>query len=238
MKRLAALGMLALAAGCARFPQNPGQTGTHRLIFEMEMDANVRTGAEAGSSGLPYVYLVALRLSTDAAPTTDGPVPVVIPGGNGFVAGNATHYVLWNPLAASEYQVFRFLDASLDSWVQVGTPLASSSALGGSRRLAFEIDLSQIPIQDSTGADIPADQIQSVQVNFLTMNNTNISGGGRIWDGLGNGQIPSEVNRWLTINPQVSRLYTNTTEGSLEPSGDAADPALDLVNWRLEVQRS
>ncbi len=230
---LAALGLLA--AGCARFPDNPGGTGTHRLLVEITLAENARTGS---GGGLPYVYVFAFRLSEDASPTTDGPIPVVTPGGNGFVAGNATHYVLWNPLAASEYQVFRFLDPDLNTWVQTGVPLASDSALGGSRRLAFEIDLSQLPIFDAAGAEIDPDRILAVQMNLLSMNNTNISGGGRIWDALGNGAIPSEVNRWFTFNPQIARLYTNATEGSLEVSGDAIDPSLDITDWRLEVRRS
>jgi hypothetical protein len=233
---LAALGILT--AGCARFPDNPGGTGSHRLLVEIQLAENARTGSEGGGSGLPYVYVFAFRLSQDASPTTGGPIPVVTPGGNGFVAGNATHYVLWNPLAATEYQIFRFLDPDLNTWVQTGVPLASNSALAGSRRLGFEVDLSQLPLFDGAGAQINPDSVLSVQMNLLTMNNTNISGGGRIWDALGNGAIPSEINRWFTFNPQVSRIYTNATEGSLEVSGDAADPSLDITDWRLEVRRS
>ena len=129
MTRLAA--MLALAAmclGCAKFPTVASSDFTKRLVFTMTVDTQLRTGLEEGGSGLPYVYIIALRLSTDANPIDDGPLPVVVPGGNGFVAGNATHYILWNPLASPSYQIWQFQDATLDSLAYYATRCSCSVA--------------------------------------------------------------------------------------------------------------
>lgn len=226
------IALLALAAcGCARFPSGGSAASTTRLIFTYTVQGQIRTGQEQGGAGLPYVYIVALRLSTEANPTTEGPLPIVTPSGNGFVAGNATHYILWNPLANPPYQIFEFDDPNLNNSTQIGVPITFRDVQVGDREIAFEIDLSQLIPE----ADVPT--IQAIQVNFLTMNNTNTSGGGRIWDALGNSQIPSEVNRFFTFDPTFSTTYTDANQGGIEPTGDTADPDLDLDDWSIEVRR-
>ena len=214
MTRLAA--MLALAAmclGCAKFPTVASSDFTKRLVFTMTVDTQLRTGLEEGGSGLPYVYIIALRLSTDANPIDDGPLPVVVPGGNGFVAGNATHYILWNPLASPSYQIWQFQDATLEISFQTGVPISSLPISQGDRTLQFEIDLGQLVLP----ADV--DLYKSVQVNFLTMNSTATSGGGRLWDALGDGRIPTEINNYFLLPLNSADTYSNTNTGSNEPLG-------------------
>ena len=231
MTRLIALLALgALCLGCAKFPKTISSDFTKRLVFTMTVDSQLRTGLEQGGSGLPYVYIVALRLSTDANPIDDGPVPVVVPSGNGFVAGNATHYVLWNPLASPSYQIWQFQDATLDEFFQTGVPISSLPINQGDRTLQFEIDLSQLV----PAADV--DTYKSVQVNFLTMNNTATSGGGRLWDALGDGRVSTEINRFFTFQLNSANTYSNATDGNIEPLGDVADPDLDIVDWSIEVR--
>ncbi|MCU0316072.1 MAG: hypothetical protein MUC92_05725 [Fimbriimonadaceae bacterium] len=228
--RLSWLLALFFLASCARFPQGGVAGQTTRLVFSMNVAGQLRTGLSPGQGGLPYAYLVALRLNTDENPTTQGPIPIVIPSGNGIVAGNATHYILWNPLVAGQYQIWQFRDGTLNESFQTGIPVNFRLVNEGDRSLQFEIDLSQL---------VPTNQvstIRSVQVNFLTMNNTNTSGGGRIWDALGDGVNPSTINSPFLVRLRNSQTFTNSNQGQIEPSLDCPDPDLDITDWSIEVR--
>jgi hypothetical protein len=228
MRRL--LLLLLLLAGCAKFPSTGSSNFTKRLVFTMQVDGALRTGLEQGGNGLPYVYVIALRLSTDPNPPDQGPIPVVVPSGNGIVAGNATHFILWNPLVSPQFQIMQFEDATMNEWFQTGVPINYMNVTVGDDTLTFEIDLSQLV----PAADVPT--IQSVQVNFLTMNNTNTSGGGRVWDALGDSTNPGEINSYFTLQPNSAFTYTNANTGNVEPQGDVVDPDLDIVDWSIEVR--
>ncbi|HXH61872.1 MAG TPA: hypothetical protein VNI20_11005 [Fimbriimonadaceae bacterium] len=219
-----------MLAGCAKFPPTASTNFTKRLVISMTVDGKLRSGLEQGGNGLPYVYIIALRLSTDANPTDTGPIPVVVPGGNGFVAGNATHYILWNPLASPQFQIWQFTDSTLQSSFQTGVPINYTQVQQGDKTMQFEIDLSQLV----PAADVPT--IKSIQINFLTMNNTNTSGGGRLWDALGDENIPSEINRYFTFQLNFANTFTNANTGGFEPQGDVIDPDLDIVDWSVEVR--
>ena len=220
-----------LLVGCAKFPDSGTGGFTKRLIMKMSMDGAIRTGLESGGSGLPYVYIFALRLSTDETPTTTGPLPVVTPGGNGFVAGHCTHFVLWNPLASPQYTIWQFNDeTTLNEWTQIGVPINYKTIAVGDKELECEIDLSQL---------VPAgtvDTIKGIQINFLTMNNTLVTGGGRVWDALGDGRNPGDINRPFLFQPRVSQTFNNTNQSLIEPTdSDCVDPDLDLRDWSVEV---
>lgn len=218
--------------GCAKYPDSGVAGRTKRLVMSMTMTGAVRTGLEVGGAGLPYVYIFAIKLNKEPSPVTDGPFPIVTPGGNGFVSGGCTHYVLWDPLRSPQYTLWRFTDASLSTYVQVGIPLSYTTIAPGAKSLSCEIDLSQL---------VPASEVddyQSAQINLLTMNNTLTSGGGRLWDALGSSSNPVEINRPQIVDLRRAVTYSNTTEGNIEPEGDAPDPDLDLSNWSIEVRIS
>lgn len=219
-----------LLSGCAKFPDNGSVGSTKRLLFSAQVKGALRTGTEPGGTGLPYVYLVAINLSKDDVPTTQGPIPIVIPGGNGIVAGDATHFVLWNPLANPQYQIFKFRTTDLTEYFQTGVPIISTPTNVGDRELQFEIDLSQL---------VPAAEVndyKSVQINFLSMNNTNTSGGGRLWDALGNSNQSSQINSPVTIRLNTPQTVNNQTTAQLEPENDTPDPDLDFIDWSVEVR--
>ena len=233
---LPAFGLAAVVAvslglsGCAKYPDSAGPSTGTRITVRFRTDGPIRTGLEPGSPGLPYVYIVALRLSEDVSPTTDGPLPVVTPGGNGFVAGNATHYILWNPLGSPQYQIYQFRDATLNEWTLTGTPVDTIPVEVGNQEIGFSVDMSQlVPLAD-------LNRYRSVQINLLTMNNTNPSGTGRLWDALGDGRIPSQTNRFLTLRLDADRVYSNISEGNLEPVGDQADPSLDIADVTVAIR--
>lgn len=227
--RVCAVGLALTGAACARYPAAAGPNVGTRMIVSLTVDSSLRTGLEQGGTGLPYVYIVAFRLSEEVSPTSQGPIPVVTPSGNGFVAGNATHFVLWNPLASPAYQLYKFRDASLNEWTLVGTPSNSIPAGVGSRELQFEVDMGQLV------PPIDLNRYKSVQINILSMNNTNTAGGGRLWDALGNGNNVTQINKYLTARTTTNRTYNNATELNVEPKDDCPDPSLDLVDWSVEI---
>jgi len=216
---------LVLAPGCAKFPSGGPGVQTKRLVIRMTVAGRLREG---------YVYVVAFRPSNDLNPTTQGPIPVIsAPWGNGFVAGNCTHFLRWDPLGSPQYSLFAFRDALLNEWFLLGSPLNFVEVPPNGRTLQFEIDLTQI-------APTPADALlyQSVQINFLTMDRVpqGTSGGSKSWDALGNSGIPSEINTPVTIPLLTTGIYDNARFFNLEPSGDNPDPDLDIVDWSVEVR--
>ncbi len=231
MKKLWVL-LALLLAGCAKFPGSGSTVAGTRLIFTMTVDGKFRSGEEEGSNGLPYVYMVALRISTDPNPPDQGPIPVISPPwGNGFVAGNATHFVWWNPQQSPRYSVYKFRDTSLNEYFQVGAPVNYVDVPRGGKRIQFELDLAQL-----AGSSELAAQLQSIQVNFLTMDRIPQSGTQKFWDALGDSRTVTQLNSAITIPLRTSQLYTNERAGDLEPRGDQPDPDLDIVDWSVEVR--
>jgi hypothetical protein len=224
-----ALAAVLLAAGCAKFPDAGAIGATTRLVFTMDVERRIRSGQNAGENGLPYVYVVAIFLSKEDNPSEDGPLPVVVPSGNGIVAGQCTHFVLWYPPQGPEYQIWQFRDAQLNERFPIGVPIRSLEVRPGGKRIQFEIDLSQLV----PAAEVPL--YRSAKVNFLTMNQTNTSGGGRIWDA--RGEFPAQVNRPFRVPLRASRIFRNAQTDAVEPAGDCPDPDLDIVDWTVEVRR-
>lgn len=229
---LLALILFATLAGCARTPAGGGVSTGTRLIFTMRMDSAVRTGTETGSGGIPYIYMVALRTSDQTNPTDQGPIPVVAPPwGNGFVAGNATHFVWWDPTQVNQYTIYRFTDALLNQFAAVGVPVNDLDVRQGDSVLQFEINLGQLEADPVALA-----KLKSLQVNFLTMDRIPQTGSDKLWDAIGDGRLPSQVNHFLTISLLQNGTYTNQRSGEIEPRGDQPDPSLDIVDWSIEVR--
>lgn len=231
MKAWGTLVAAVLLVGCARFPDT-GVSGTTRLTFTLQTVDPIRTGTEPGRPGA-YVYIVALRFSNQDVPTDGGPIPVVAPPwGNGFVAGRATHFMLWDPAAGSAYTLYRFVNpVTLTDWFAVGVPIVSEPVVVGSRRIRFEIELGQLfPVQ----AD--RDALRTMQVNFLTMDRVPSSGSSKLWDALGDSRVPTSVNDFVSIPLRINGTYDNARSGLIEPSGDVSDPSLDLNNWAVDVR--
>ena len=223
--------LLGLVGGCAKFPDVP-DAGNTRLIFTMTVSGAIRTGQEAGGNGIPYIYMVAMRTSTEENPTTPGPIPVIAPPwGNGYVAGNATHFVWWDPTAVNDYLLYKFLDTQLNNRIIVGSPVAVENVGVGSRRIRFELLLTQL-------TDLPADAalLKSLQVNFLTMDRIPQTGTNKEWDALGNSAIPSEINDFIRIPLGRNGIYDNQNSNNLEPAGDQPNPDLDISDWSIEVR--
>lgn len=225
MKLAAACVFACLAASCAKFPASGPGTETRRLVFRMTVAGQLRDG---------YIYIIAMRPSNDLNPTTQGPIPVIAPPwGNGFVAGNAHSFVRWDRLQSPQYNLYAFRDPNLNEWFLRGAPLNYVDVPIDGRTLQFEIDLAQI------AATVPdALLYRSIQVNFLTMDRApqGTSGGSKSWDALGNGNVSSEINSFVTIPLITTGIYDNARFFDLEPAGDNPDPDLDIVDWSIEVR--
>ncbi|HMS55676.1 MAG TPA: hypothetical protein PKA27_09780 [Fimbriimonadaceae bacterium] len=213
---------IAVVSGCAKLP-DVGTGGTSkRLIFTLTVQGEIKSN---------YVYVIALRPSQELNPTTQGPIPVIAPPwGNGFVAGNCTHFVRWDPAQSPRYILYQFRDTNLIDFFQLGVPINYVDVTPGGKVLKFELNLDQI-------APVNPELIQSVQVNFLTMDRVpSGTGGTKNWDALGDGRLPSEINEYITIPLRTSGVYDNTRFGDLEPSNDAPDPDLEITDFEVEVR--
>ncbi|MBS1704424.1 MAG: hypothetical protein JST40_01010 [Armatimonadetes bacterium] len=232
MKWLALACSAILLTGCARLPKNTVDLSSTRIHFKFKVDGRIRTGSEQGGSGQAYIYMVALRLSEEENPTDTGPIPIIgPPWGNGFVGGNATHFVQWDPAQANEFTIYKFINSDLLQWQTLGYPVAFQPVVQGTSWIEFEVALSQLE-PDATQAA----KIRSVQVNFLTMDSAPQTGNSKLWDALGDGRLPSEINQYLVIPLRANGLYTNQRAGGIEPVGDQIDPDLDMSDWSVEVR--
>jgi hypothetical protein len=227
LKRLAplVLGVLAMAS-CAKVPGGGAVAGTTRLAFTMRVSREIRPN---------YIYMVAIRPSTDLNPPEQGPIPVIAPPwGNGFVAGTVTHFVMWSDTQSPRYLIYQFRPGTnLIEYFAIGAPINYVDVSPGERELKFEIDLTQIAPSSAV-----ADTYQSVQLNFLTMDRIpQGTSGTKAWDALGDSRLPTEVNSPITIPLRTSGTYDNARFQNLEVPGDVADPDLDVIDWKVEVRR-
>lgn len=214
-----------MIGGCAKFPDNGGAASDRRLIFTMTVAREINPN---------FVYIVALNPSVDPNPTVEGPIPVVgPPWGNGFVAGNVKLFVRWDPLTSPNFIIYRFRDQELIEFFQIGVPVNYEDVPDGGKTLRFELDLDQIA--DSTDQ---APLLQSVQVNFLTMDKvpTGTTPVTKFFDSLGDTRLPSEIDDWVLIPLRTTGVYDDTRFGGIEPENDVQDPDLDITYWSVEVR--
>ncbi|MCH8274980.1 MAG: hypothetical protein IH851_09340 [Armatimonadetes bacterium] len=228
MHRLAALLLvLAFAVGCARFPGGGGGPPGRRLRFTIRLDGPVNPN---------FVYMVAIDDDDDLF-GDDGPIPVVArPWGNGFMAGQATHFVRYDGfLPSGGYALFKFIDlVNLSTWVLIGLPVDFITPGPDDDTLVFEIDLSQI--RPPPGDPLA---IEALQINILTMDRVPTDPNDpnpRFWDALGDSRDPASITDYITIDVTTDRIFRNSDFGDLEVQGDVPDPSLDIVDWSIEVR--
>ena len=213
--------------GCAKFPTNL-QTDATRVIFRMTVRGQIRSD---------YVYVFPIRTSIDPNPVGDGPIPTLqFPTANGFVQGNVQYFVLWTP-DTQQYTLYKFTDSTLTFYNAIGTPINTVDITPGSgaKTLGFELSLEQLVTTPGT-----SNQLQVLQVNFLTMNKRLDQGSGntRIIDCLGNTNLQTDFNEPVKIPLATAGIYDNTRFNFVEPlDPDCPDPDLDISDWSVEVRR-
>lgn len=213
------------ATSCAKYPTGPSGQTTKLLIVSMTVSGQLNPND---------VYIVAFRPSTLLNPIDSGPIPVIAPPwGNGFVAGNCTYFVRWNPNFTPQYTIYQFTDALLNNFVSTGVPVNTTNPPVNGSQINFSVDLSQL-----AGSVAQALTYQSIQMNFLTMDRIPTGNSGtKNWDALGDARSLSGINTWITIPLTTTGTYNNARYGFLVPNSDVADadPALEISDFSVQV---
>lgn len=218
-------GLLLLGcSACARFPDTPTAGGVRRIVVEVEVAGRIRPD---------YHYFVLFNLSNDSTGQS-GPVPVVAPPwGNGFAAGAFTHFMRFDNLQpAGGYALYRVQpNTNLSVFQYLGAPRFSEPVGAESSRLRFEIDLTQL-----IPNPVDAQQMRFIQLNIVATDRIPIDPNDltpKVVDALGDPALG--VSQYLNLRIDQNRIVRNA-DTNLEPRGDAPDPDLDIVDWRVEVR--
>lgn len=237
---ITALVTMTTLIGCARFPAVPPTTG-RQIVFTLKVRGKINPIDSI--NGAQRYYFIAI--DNDGDPNTF-PVAVYYPpyGGNGWVTSDEasqgiglTSFVQFDSLSASGliWQVLpgtNFLNT-----VNPQPPIYTEIVDGGSA-LRVTVDFSQL----ATG-NIPADQIQQLNVNFITTNALPRGGQydtnpypGRETDGLG----PSGREA-VSIMTNTDRIVSIEDGGpanpfQIEDYPPVTDPDLDIVSATIEIQ--
>lgn len=218
---LAAVPALLLA-GCAKGPSSgiTSPISGPQLLVTMTVAGRINPG---------YYYYVLFNVNdtpsqSNSGPT--GPVPVVAPPYvNGFAAGAFTNYIEYNQgVPGGTGFGFYSIDAALRQPNYLGSSgyLVSSQVSGGT--LSFQLPLARL----ATSA-ITVDQIQTLQINFVTTNTVQIvpdSLTPKYFDALyppdqsGNNFVNIRVRN--TPGGPVQQLNSSNTDTNIEGSSDVA----------------
>lgn len=246
--------LLLLPTGCAKSPSSGGASPVSgpQLIVTMTVAGNINPS--------DYYYIL-FNVNNTPGPNSSsvtGPVPVVAtPYGNGYAAGAFTNYVEYNggQPGGTNFNYY-VVDPTLFNSQALGqSRLIQSQAVGNT--LTF-----QLPLAYLATAAVTADQITSLQVNFITTNVVPVNGQNitvaKYFDALyppqqaGNSYVNliiRDVNGALLAN-----TFTNNGSGVGESSGDVAQYVngvpeiisgttsdgvtsgdLDITNWTIQL---
>lgn len=217
-----------MLSGCAKYPSTPVSSGK-QLVLTMKVRGTISPTDSVDPSIHRYYFIA---IDNDGKTGTGPWAAVAAPyGGNGWVtsadAANSvglTSYIRYDAQNPEGY-LYGVLSGSY--FLNTTAPQAPIryELLDGGSTIRFIIDFSQI----ATTA-IPTDDIQELNINFITTNSLPVSdqqAEGRIWDGLGySGQ-------------DYATIYTtsdNTQSGDNSGGHPVSDPDLDIVYWSVEVQ--
>ena len=219
---LAAVPALLLA-GCAKSPSSgiTSPTSGPQLLVTMTV---------AGAINPNYYYFVLFNVNntpngSNSGPT--GPVPVVAPPYvNGFAAGAFTNYVEYNG-GVPGGTGFGFF--SIDSKLTTPSYLGSSGYLVTSQVSGGTL-LFQLPLAFLATSTVTVDQIQTLQINFVTTNAVQVTGNdfstSKYFDALytpdqsGNNFVNIFVRN--TAGGPVQQLNYLNSDRNIEAAGDVA----------------
>ena len=219
--------ILFTLTGCARFPPTTPTSGK-QLVLTLTVRGKINPIDDIDPSIYRYYFIA---IDNDADDNT-GPWAAPYPpyGGNGWVTSvdaqhsvGVTSFIEYDAANPDGY-IYGVLPGSFFLNTTSPEPPIRSELLSGGTTIRFIIDFSQIET-----AAIPADQITSLNINFITTNALPLDGQfvpGREWDGLG----PSGQN-YVTVDTTNDGLIEQD-----EPIGPPTDPDLDIIYWSVEVQ--
>ncbi len=162
--------LLLLPAGCAKSPSNGSTSPVSgpQLIITMTV---------AGTINPNYYYYILFNVNNTPGPSgtsVTGPVPVVAtPYGNGYAAGAYTNYVEYNSGLPGGTNFNYFAPIA-------NTNLLQSVTLGQSYLIQPQVQGNtltfQLPLAYLTTSTVTADQINSLQINFIATNIVPVTG--------------------------------------------------------------
>jgi hypothetical protein len=223
-----ALIMVTLV-GCARFPSQAPTTGK-QLVLTMRVRGRI-TPTDPADPSIKHYYFIAIDNDNNQY---TGPWAVAGPpyGGTGWLTAQdaqhsvgATSFIQYDSANPDGY-IYSILPGS--NFLNTSSPQLPirTELLDGGSTLRFTIDFSQI----ATTA-IPADQIEQLDINFITTNvlavDPNAIYERREWDALG-----YSGKNYVTIDTTLDRTYY---DDNLE-SHPVADPDIAIVSWSAQVQ--
>ncbi len=197
-----------------RLTLGPPQAGTQQIVVE-PTTAQVTDRFQAFFGGNDYVRQGVLRANSEE----QGPTPV-IPGlrftTTTLVAGTTVDIITQYDQTADP------LGPPFQSWEPAPAPAVGGAPLE-SRTLRFQLDLAQV-----------GDPEEQIQINFIAVlrpeTNPEVDTP-QIYDALG--EFGSD---YATIRLTTNQTFTNAQRARPEQSGDASPGAIDIVDWRIEVQ--
>ena len=248
--------LLLLPAGCAKSPSGGGTSPVSgpQLIVTMTVAGNINPN---------YYYYILFNVNNTPGPdntSVTGPVPVVAaPYGNGYAAGAFTNYV--------EYNSGQPGGTNFNYYAPIAsTNLLQSVTLGQSRLIQPLVQGNtltfQLPLAYLATSTVTADQINSLQVNFIATNVVPVNGQNitvaKYFDCL---YPPQQAgNSYVTLpirdvnGTLLTRFFSNTADGVNEGSGDVAQYVngvpivvsgttsdgvttndLDITNWTINL---
>ena len=223
-----AVSVVFTLMGCAKFPSTPPTSG-RQLVITLKVRGTINTIDQTDPS-IRRHYFVAI--DNDGDPNT-GPQAAIYPpyGGNGWVTSEdaensigVTSYIQYDS-ANTGGSIYNILPGSFFLNTTIPQPPIHTELLEGGSTLRFIVDFNQI----ATDA-IPADEIQQLDINFITTNTLVVSNNpvlGREWAGLG----PSGEN-YFTINTNDTRPYS----GDNADGPPVNDPDLEIIYFEVQVQ--
>ena len=215
----------------------------------------------AGNINPAYYYYILFNVNNTLGPNNSsvtGPVPVVAtPYGNGYAAGAFTNYVEYNSgqPGGTNFNYY-VVDPTLFNSEPLGQAhLIQAQAVGST--LTF-----QLPLAYLATSTVTADQINSLQVNFITTNIVPVNGQNistpKYFDALYPPQQAGNSYVNLIIRDVggtlLANTFTNNGSGVNESSGDVAQYVngvpeivtgttsdgvtsndLDITNWTIQL---
>jgi len=232
LRRTAFLSVLVAAAvlfsGCARYPSTPPQTG-RQLVLTVRVAGTINPIDDIDPGRQRYYFIA---IDNDGDENT-GPWALETYGSNGWVTSEFADQGL-GMTSFVEYSV-AYQDTGIvyavrtENWpLSIHSPQLPirTEILDGGSTLRFIIDFSQIET-----ATILADQIEQLDINFITTDNLALNLqdylAGREWDGLG----PSGKSYVTVDTTSDTFLEGDNGDGHL-----VSDPDLDIIYWSIEVQ--
>ena len=250
--------LLLLPTGCAKSPSSGSTSPVSgpQLIVTMTVAGNINPN---------YYYYILFNVNNTPGPgntSATGPVPVVTSAefvGNGFAAGAFTNYV--------EYNSGQPGGTNFNYYAPIAnTNLLQSVTLGQSRLIQPLVQGNtltfQLPLAYLATSTVTADQINSLQVNFIATNVVPVTGQeittAKYFDCLYPPQQAGSSYVTLPIRDVngtlLTRFFSNTNDGVNEGSGDVAQYVndapvvvtgttsdgvttndLDITNWSINL---